>query len=111
MFKLFLANKKLEGQFLPFSIIIDLMGHFEEDISSKPPPYATTSCLLTFIEITEPIFPNKNPETKIHLKLKIIRMRNMVFSHNSLLITLPVPFVSFGAIKSTSSIIPPAMQQ
>lgn len=43
------------------------MGHFEEDISSKPPLDVPTSCLLTFVEITEPIFPNKNP-TEINQK-------------------------------------------
>lgn len=48
-------------KFLPFTIIIDLMGHFEEDISTKPALHVFAPGSFTLIEITKPIFPNKNP--------------------------------------------------
>lgn len=61
------------------------------------------------MEVTEPVFPDKNPKTQSHQELTI-EQNETWFCHKNLT-ELPVPFVSFGTIKSTSSIIPPAREQ
>lgn len=48
---------------LPFTKTVDLMRHFEEDISSKSCLQIPTSSSSAFAKVTISIFPNKNPET------------------------------------------------
>lgn len=56
------------------------MGHFEEDISTKPPLYVSTTGAFAFIKITKPIFPDKNPETKIQSRFSKNRNGTWVLS-------------------------------
>lgn len=47
---------------LPLSKIVDFMSHLEENISSKPSPPASIPTSFTLVKITEPVFPNEDPD-------------------------------------------------
>lgn len=81
-------GRKLEIGASPFTKIIDLMRHFEKDISTKPSFHMSTTVSFTFTEITETIFPNKNPEVKtkmpIPITINITKQKELNYSSSSL---------------------------
>lgn len=87
------------------------MGHFEEDISAKPDLHVSAPGSFTLVEITKPIFPNKNPKKEKEKERENPLQNETWFVKIENSNGIPVPLVPFTAIKSSPSIIPPEKTQ